>query len=124
MIGKRIIIAALVIPWFLSLTPIMGHAEDGFLPGVEDLPLMPELRELPEARLIFDKPDGRLVQAMASGDISPAALWRFYDETLPQLGWHRRARGHFVRDGEELHISAKKSGETLMVRFAIAPGSE
>lgn len=124
MIGKKIIIAALMAPWLLSLAPVMGHADGNFLSGVEDLPLMPGLREVPEATVIFDKPDGRLVKAVASGDVNRAALWQFYDETLPQLGWRRLAKGHFIRDGEGLRIAAEKNAAQLTVRFAIAPGTE
>ncbi len=131
MIGKRIIIAALVAPWLLTLTTTMGPAQgadgraDGtFLAGAADLPLMPGLRELPEMAMVFDKPDGRLVRAMAVGKTEQTALWRFYDETLPQLGWHRLGPGNFIRDGERLHITAKKSDGALIVRFAIAPGTE
>ncbi len=124
MIGKRLVIAALLAPWLLLLSPITGKADGGFLGGVEDLPLMPGLREIPDATLIYDKPDGRLVRAVASGEIDQAMLWRFYDETLPQLGWRRVATGYFVRDGEGLRITAEKSDATLTVRFAIAPGTE
>ena len=112
MIGKRIIIAGLLAPWLLLLGPITGRADGGFLAGVEDLPL------------IYDKLDGRLVQAIASGESDLAALWRFYNETLPQLGWRRLATGHFVRDGEGLRITVEKNDAMLTVRFAIAPGTE
>ncbi|MDA1098312.1 MAG: hypothetical protein O2967_04945 [Proteobacteria bacterium] len=132
MIGRKFIFAALLAPWLLSLMPSIGRADGGVLPvadgsflaGVEDLPLMPGLREIPEATMIFDKPAGRLVQAMAQGEGNQAALWQFYDETLPQLGWRRAASGYFVRDGEGLRISVEKHGATLTVRFAIAPISE
>jgi hypothetical protein len=137
MIGKRIIFAALLMPWLLLTAPMVGTgasaADDAFLAGTADLPLMPGLREIPEATMVFDKPDGRLIQAVAvskingtanSPAISPAALWRFYDETLPQLGWRRAGQGFFVRDGEGLRISVEKNGPALTVRFAIAPGTE
>ncbi len=128
-------VAALLTPWLFALVLAMGPAlstgaradgavNGGFLAGAADLPLMPGLRELPEMAMVFDKPDGRLVQAMAVGDSGPAVLWRFYDETLPQLGWRRLGPGNFVRDGERLRITAKKSGGELIVRFAIAPGTE
>ena len=63
-------------------------------------------------------------QAIASGESDLAALWRFYNETLPQLGWRRLATGHFVRDGEGLRITVEKNDARLTVRFAIAPGTE
>ncbi len=136
MIGKRIIAALLLAPWLLLTAPIAGTgvtaADEAFLAGVADLPLMPGLREIPDATMIFDKPHGRLIQAAAvsgngsanSPSISLAALWRFYDATLPQLGWRRAGQGYFVRDGEGLRISAEKNGPIITVRFAIAPGTE
>ncbi len=124
MIGRRIIIAALLAIWLLPLATHRGRADGGFLAGIEDLPLMPGLREIHELTMIFDKPDGRLIRAVAKGEIDLASVWRFYDDTLPQLGWRRLATGHFVRDGESLRISAEKNGARLTVRFAIAPGTK
>ncbi len=101
---------------------VMGG--ERFLAGVTDLPLMPGLREVEDAALIFDKPDGRLIKAAATGNASEPALWQFYDETLPQLGWRRLGHGHFARDGETLRIVVEKNDSNLTVRFAIAPGNE
>ena len=72
MIGKKFILAALLAPWLLSMMLGLGHAAGGFLSGAEDLPLMPGLHEVPEATLIFDKPAGRLIRAMARGESNPA----------------------------------------------------
>lgn len=124
MIGRRIVIGLALVSWLLPLAPLAGRADGGFLAGVQDLPLMPGLREIPELTVVFDKPNGRLVRAIAKGESTPASLWRFYDETLPQLGWRRLATGQFVRDGESLRISVRKNGAILTVRFAIAPGTE
>jgi len=136
MISKKIFAAVFLAPWLLLTAAIAGTgvkaADDAFLAGVADLPLMPGLREIPEATMIFDKPHGRLIQAVAvsvNGSangpvIGLEPLWRFYDETLPQLGWRRAGQGYFVRDGEGLRISAKKNGSILTVHFAIAPGTE
>ncbi len=124
MVGKRNILAACLVLGLAAPCPVSAQGSDRFVAGVTDVPLMPGLRAIPETTLVFDKPDGRLVRAAARGDGDQAALWTFYDETLPQLGWRRLGRGHFFRDGENLRISVEKNDSILIVRFAIAPGSE
>ncbi len=123
MLGKRKLLAAAFVWGWAVLSPTPGIGDDGFIAGITDLPLMPGLREIPEATLIFDKPDGRLVKATAEGAAEATALWQFYEATLPQLGWRRRSRGKFYRDGEILRIHVEKNDSKLTVRFAIAPGS-
>ena len=82
---------------------------------------MDGLTERHEAGLLFDKPDGRLVEAYASGRIPPAAVAAFYRETLPQLGWVRAGDLVFRRDGERLVIELLPGAEDLSVRFRLAP---
>ena len=130
MIGKRNIIAALFATMFATTFfsgLIAGHAEGRFLAGITVLPLMAGLEEQTEQTLVFDKPNGRIIQAVAiaeAGRIDRDDVWRFYDGTLPQLGWRRLSGGKFVRDGEKLSIRVEKNHTRLTVRFAIAPGTE
>ena len=119
MLGSRL--AALVIAFALMLGPAGAVAEEGFFSTVNDLPLMPGLSEIEAATTVFDKPGGRIVEAYAEGRAQPQAIWRFYDRTLPQLGWQRRSRGRFVRDGELLSIQVTAAGQSRTVRFSIAP---
>jgi hypothetical protein len=140
MLGKINLLAAGLLWGWVMLSAAPGLGDSGFIAGVTDLPLMPGLREIPEATLIFDKPDGRLVRATATVERADggadggaaAKLWRFYGATLPQLGWRQRGRGsnqgggwgEYFRDGEVLRIEVEKNDSILTVRFAIAPGSE
>ena len=57
-------------------------ADDGFIAGVEDLPLMPGLSEIAEAGMVFDKPSGRIVEAFAEGPVSRQAVAEFYDKNI------------------------------------------
>ena len=97
-------------------------AEEGFVAGITDLPLIPGLHVVDEATVVFEKPGGRLVHAIAKGDRTEEAFWRFYEETLPQLGWRTVKRGKFARDKEILHIGVEKNESQLIARFAIGPG--
>ena len=120
MIRKRIM-AGVCLAGLLALHTAHA-AEDGFVAGITDLPLIPGLHVVDEATVVFEKPGGRLVHAIAKGDRTEEAFWRFYEETLPQLGWRTVKRGKFVRDKENLHIDVEKNESQLIARFAIAPG--
>jgi hypothetical protein len=100
-----------------------GH----FLSGFEDLPLMDGLTEQADSGVVFDKPDGRIVERYASGPLTTDSVVAFYKETLPQLGWQAKPdkrANHlaFEREGESLDIEFKKVDSELVVRFSVAPG--
>jgi hypothetical protein len=107
--------------WLIAAAPALAA---GFVEGVEDLPLMDGLVSEPGSAVVFDKPDGRIVEAVASGPVSRAAAIAFYTQTLPQLGWTPAGPPDdlaFARDGERLELDLQEAGGKLSVRFAIAP---
>jgi len=94
----------------------------GFVAGADDLPLMPGLTEMPGAGTVFDKPDGRIIEAYAEGrGIAAARVLDFYRQTLPQLGWQPVTDTIYRREAEELRLSIGDGGDRLVVRFDIAP---
>ena len=96
-------------------------AQDGFIAGVEDLPLMPGLSEIADAGLVIDKPSGRIVEAFAEGAVSRQAVESFYDTTLPQLGWSPQPDQTFQRDGERLLIKVREGTEGVTVEYRLSP---
>jgi hypothetical protein len=101
-----------------------------FLSTLEDVPLMPGLIEIAGAGMVFDKPDGRIAETFAEGALAVAAVRRFYEESLPQLGWRLRARRIagaapgdlvFERENERLSIGVAGKDGALRVRFALFP---
>jgi len=94
---------------------------DGFVSGIEDLPLMQGLEET-EGGMVFDSPAGRIVEAVAVGKVSREDVLDFYIETLPQLGWTPAGQGVFRREGEVLRIEFPgRDGSGTTVRFALSP---
>ncbi len=96
---------------FFGLSILGGAvAEERYLTALPDVPLAPGLREMTDAKLVFDKPEGRIVQLAATPDAGhkggSKALAEFYMRTLPNLGWQRTARQPltFIREGETLRI--------------------
>jgi len=94
-----------------------------FVGGFDDLPLMVALSELNDAGVIFDTPQGRIVERYASGATDAEAVLRFYDETLPALGWQAAGFLQYEREGERLTITIypPNSAQRLTVRFSLAP---
>lgn len=75
-----------------------------FFSVLGDVPVMEGLAELPESALLFDKPAGRVAEVTAKGLVKKAAIIRFYDETLPQLGWSVIGSGVYSKEGEKLML--------------------
>lgn len=114
----------------LILTLAAGAAQSGvagagddaaYVSGIQDLPLMPGLAEVPDAGVVFDKPSGRIVEAYAEGAVSKAAVIRFYLNTLPQLGWRAKAESLYAREGENLGLDFLGGDGALIVRFTLQP---
>jgi len=103
----------------------VGDEPARFVAGLEDLPLMPGLVAVEEAGVRFDTPQGRIVEAYATGAVSRGAIEAFYAETLPQLGWREAETGTWLRDGEALQLQivepSATRGQAPIVRFALSP---
>ena len=107
---------------FLALPASVAQAqEQGFFENIPDLPLMPGLIENQEESVIFDQPDGRIVEAGAQArDLTAAGILSFYSRILPQLGW-RGSGPTYTREGESLTLSAEDSPEGASLSLRLAP---
>lgn len=113
----------------LFAVPGVARAADGFLSAVDDMPLMPGLAETGDGGIAFDKPTGRIVRAVATGDVSEKDVRSFYTGTLPQLGWVREKKLELIgdllvfrRERERLEIQiVPESAAHTEVRFSIEP---
>jgi hypothetical protein len=103
--------------------PRHALAEDaaGFLAGTEDIPLMPGLRNEANTLVVFDKPQGRIVEAEARGKVTRAAVEKFYAASLPELGWTADGPDGWRRDGEALKLDFKGRDGDLRVGFSLSP---
>lgn len=99
----------LVLILFFFAAPAAAQDDSG-LYDLIGVPVMEGLSEIADARLVFDKPEGRIIHAELSGDLPRGMAITFYKETLYQLGWalegEREDAGvtalMFVRDEEQL----------------------
>lgn len=100
-------------------------ADPEYLTAVADLPLPAGLVEDVDAGISFDKPEGRIVEAIARGSVPQADVAAFYRSSLPGLGWRRLdesvSGSRWQRGGETLSVDIVDGGNPLVVRFSIAP---
>ena len=102
---------------------------DEFSDLMGDVPLVAGLQEDINQRLVFDKPEGRIVETTAFGSVAINGVWDFYIVTLPELGWQNIESNKnknsllFSREGESLEIKFLKLKTVLEVKFSIYPSS-
>jgi hypothetical protein len=71
--------------------------------------------------LVFDKPQGRIVEAQAAGKVTRRAVRSFYGATLPQLGWTAAGGNAWRREGEQLKLDFHGRDGNLTVGFSLSP---
>ena len=107
---KKFIIFLIFLFTFWSSMPVAAQQGARFLSVIPEMPLMPSLTENLDAAVVFDSPSGRIVEAVANGQVSPGAVYAFYAASLPELGWSLSSEGIYRRDAEILKIEVFPAG--------------
>ena len=93
-----------------------------FFTAVSDLPLMPGFIEQLDENMVFDKPEGRIIETEAVGKAEREGAERFYLETLPQLGWRFIGGSSFEREGEVLEIGFSEAEQGyISIHITVKP---
>ena len=79
------------------------------------------LNPLRNRDFVFDTPSGRIIENTVFGRGKREQVNKFYNTTLPELGWQRIREQVFKRDGEQLHIEFYGQDGDLSVRFTLTP---
>jgi hypothetical protein len=108
----------------LALAAAASARAADFVAGTEDVPLMPGLADVAGTSVVFDKPEGRIVEAEAKGALARAKVRDFYAATLPQLGWSAAGDDRWRREGEVLRIDYGGRDGDLTVGFTLSPQQE
>ncbi len=119
---KRIIVVImLMLPLSLpaQAEPVLGH--------ISGFPVYPGLSEVEDAGLIFDKAEGRVIEAQLRGEGDADEARVFYQVALQQTGWRRVmipcGGNHlvYVREGELLEMAIAEVGGVLEIGVYLAP---
>jgi hypothetical protein len=103
------------------MMPLSAAFADAFVPGTEDVPLMPGLAPVAGSSVVFDKPEGRIVEVQAAGKVTRTAARAFYDASLPRLGWSAAGADAWRREGEVLRLDYREERGLLTVGFTLSP---
>jgi len=118
---KLRLLLALVLPLLLATAPVRA---DAFVAGTEDVPLMQGLVQVESGALVFDKPEGRIIEAQARGKLARGAVRDFYRTTLPQLGWQALGDNAWRRETELLRLEISGRDGAVIVGFTLSPYQE
>ncbi len=99
-----------------------GLAVQKYVPGTEDLPLYHGFNLAKNGHLSYDSTRGRIIDAQFHSRLAKAAdVRKFYELTLPQLGWNLQEYQIYEREGEVLRLNIlEKNGHTSL-KVAIRP---
>lgn len=100
-----------------------GPSSDSlFLSSLPDVPLMPGFEEMEADLTLFDKPDGRIVEAYALGPRTSAVdVTDYYRTILPRFGWVSTASGIFIRQAERVVIETAQAKGRTLIRYTLSP---
>tara|TARA_B100000780_G_scaffold271972_1_gene233537 strand:+ start:657 stop:1142 length:486 start_codon:yes stop_codon:yes gene_type:complete len=93
-----------------------------FFETLQDVPVMQGLVELEDYTLVFDKPEGRIIEMVAKiedGNIDDTR--QFYRRSLPQLGWSRSSEDHYIRGDEHLYLNFEREAQEAYLRITVEP---
>ena len=87
---------------------------------VGDVPIMTALSVEPALGFAFDSPNGRIVMIYASSAATTPDIMRFYNESLPAIGW-TGGDGSWRRGSEALFISEVTTAAGRLWRLMVRP---
>lgn len=93
-----------------------------FFDALHDVPAMPALTEIQDYTLVFDKPEGRIIEMVASIDgASVNDVRDYYRRSLPQLGWVMASPDNYMRGGEHLSLNFEHGQNDSFLRMTVQP---
>ena len=90
-----------------------------FVPGTEDIPLMPGLIVDENETVSFDTPAGQIVNIQAFSSQSGKDVRTFYHNTLTEMGWHAQNNTTYQRDFDELILTITSQQAQTLVHFQL-----
>lgn len=118
--------AVLAIVFMGAFGPVPASAasagEAAFFQNLNDIPLMPGLYEIPQDGVVFDKAEGRIIEAKAAAEgLQATDIQSFYARTLPQLGWKKATHNSYIRQKELLKIDVRAEGAASILTLSVSP---
>ncbi len=115
-------LALSLVPALAQGLPAAAPSAATFFYALNDIPLAPGARELPDEGISFDKPEGRIMGVTAVSEAgTPEQIRSFYNQALPPLGWAVQPDGSFVRETERLRLNVEAHEGVSVIRLQVEP---
>jgi hypothetical protein len=107
---------------WLLLFRVAGAQDITFFSEIPDVPVMSNFIELPDNGFTFEKPEGRVVEAVAIGSRAITKdIVSYYTTSLPQFGWHPKDEFNFMREHEHLKLTIEHDHLQTSIHFVLSP---
>ena len=126
----QLYIAAITVFLMLSQSAFSQEISEQMLSDLA-IPLMDGLVENGDEALLFDSPEGRIIDAAASGQANAKEIYTYYRVVLPSLGWiveqNRQCETAIlycisaVRDQESLMLNINSAGDISTITYSLSP---
>ena len=114
-----------------------AHGQEQSIEMLNDMaiPLMAGLKENTEEAMLFDSPEGRVINAQANGNVDGAYLLKYYLMVLPSLGWNVTQSNeggmrcadsaqycmNAIREEENLTLNIETKSNVSEITYSLAP---
>lgn len=114
--------AVVIILTFCSWGKGVAAEPQRYLHYLSDIPVLDGGEEIEEQAVLFDKAEGRVVEeVILVPHFEHQKIEKFYEMTLPDLGWKPVSFGRFLRNKEQLVVKIEKADRGAFVRFSLSP---
>ncbi len=104
----------------LLLGATNAGAQEVFMPGTQDIPLMDGLKIDITDDMNFDTPEGQVIVFDAVNRRKTGQeIRQYYRATLPEMGWKETQTDHYEREGDSITLTVIEAGRPGTVRFEI-----
>lgn len=117
---KKAIILLIIVVSFTSCRSPVSYPQ--YVIGAEDIPVPQGFSEKSDDTTAYDTVSGRIIDALYEGQAAVSEVRKFYDKTLPELGWKKMSYSLYEREEESLSLDIKsQKGGKIQLRFTIRP---
>ncbi|GEM_PF-560070 len=118
---RRAALALLLIPLLISWGGTFAASAEEPLLSALDIPLMPGYAEDDSRRVVFDTPEGRIIQIRVVGPAGAQKAVEFYQLVLPSLAWDQMSKQEIdsAPDGADCKkrcLMLRRGGEILKMK--------
>jgi len=117
-----------ILLFFPIISCVNNKDTNNFVDELENVPLPTSFIQNKEKSLVFDTPEGRIIEIYTKGRGDKQSVIDFYTESMPNLGW-KIAKNHnskvalrYIKDGEKLDIKISNAEKyNLNLTFELSP---